>query len=304
MKRKTMLVGLDIGGTKIEGVGLDKETYATLVKHREPTNTESYQGFLESVLAVIKEVEKHGEIHSIGIGCCGSVGNNGLMQGANVTVLNGQDFIGDLNRYIDVPVALANDADCLALSEFKDGAAKDAQHSCVAIIIGTGCGSGVVINNGLVTGLNKLGGELGHNPLPGYDKGKDGQSVECYCGSLNCTESFVSGTGFGRSFSEKYYSADSKQIMALCAEGDLDAQQHFDLYCDQLARVCASIVNFVDPEVIVLGGGMSNVEAIYPLVNEKLNLYTFNKSAKTRIVKNVHGDSSGVRGAAFLHSLS
>ncbi|CAM3219829.1 MULTISPECIES: ROK family protein [Vibrio] len=298
-----MLVGLDIGGTKIEGVGLDKESYATLVKHREPTNTHSYQGFLDSVLAVIKEVAQHGEIESIGIGCCGSVGNDGLMQGANVTVLNGQDFIGDLTRYIDVPVALANDADCLALSEFKDGAAKHAQHSCVAIIIGTGCGSGVVINNGLVTGLNKLGGELGHNPLPGFDKDKDGAPVQCYCGSLNCTESFVSGTGFSRSFAEKHGPADAKQIMALCAEGDTAAQQHFDLYCDQLARVCASIVNFVDPEVIVLGGGMSNVDAIYPLVNAKLNLYTFNKSAQTRIVKSVHGDSSGVRGAAFLHSL-
>ncbi|MCG9679735.1 ROK family protein [Vibrio sp. Isolate24] len=302
MTRKTMLVGLDIGGTKIEGVGLDKETYATLVKHRESTDTKSYQGFLHSVLTVIKQVEKYGEVDSIGIGCCGSVGNDGLMQGANVTVLNGQDFIGDLRKSIDVPVALANDADCLALSEFKDGAAKQAQNSCVAMIIGTGCGSGVIINNGLVTGLNKLGGELGHNPLPGYDKEKDGQPVECYCGSVNCTESFVSGTGFSRSFSEKYYPADSKKIMAMYAQGNQDARQHFDLYCDQLARVCASIVNFIDPEVIVLGGGMSNVDVVYPLVNEKLNQYTFNKSAKTRIVKNVHGDSSGVRGAAFLHS--
>ncbi|WP_117234203.1 ROK family protein [Vibrio maerlii] len=302
-----MIVGLDIGGTKIEGVGLvpnsETEIYQTLVTHREPTNKENYEGFLHSVMSVIDEVAKHGDIESIGIGCCGSVGNDGLMQGANVTVLNGQDFIGDLQKRIDVPVAIANDADCLALSEFKDGAAKDALSSCVAIIIGTGCGSGVVINGGLVTGLNKLGGELGHNPLPHFNPEKDGPAVECYCGSMNCTESFVSGTGLGRTFSEKYFEANSKEIMALVEQGDKQAIEHFDLYCDQLARVIGSIVNFVDPEIVVLGGGMSNVDAIYPRVQDKLNQYTFTKSVRTRVVKNLHGDSSGVRGAAFLHSI-
>lgn len=302
-----MIVGLDIGGTKIEGVGLVKEdssaVYTTLVTHREPTDKSSYSAFLNSVMKVIDAVASHGDIESIGIGCCGSIGNDGLMQGANVTVLNGQDFIGDLKQRIDVPVAIANDADCLALSEFKDGAAIDATNSCVAVIIGTGCGSGVIINNGLVTGLNKLGGEMGHNPLPNYSPEKDGAPIECYCGSMNCTESFVSGTGFGRTFSEKYHQANSKQIMELVAQGDEQAVAHFDLYCDQLARTLANIVNFVDPEVIVLGGGMSNVDAIYPKVQQKLDLYTFNKSTKTKVVKNVHGDSSGVRGAAFLHSL-
>ncbi|MFA0087161.1 ROK family protein [Vibrio sp. 10N.261.51.F12] len=302
--RKTMIVGLDIGGTKIEGVGLIQQanspTYQTLVTYREPTNTSSYAAFLQSVLSVIEHVATHGDVESIGIGCCGSIGNDGLMQGANVTVLNGADFIGDLRRHIDVPVAIANDADCLALSEFKDGAAIDALHSCVAVIIGTGCGSGVIINNGLVTGLNKLGGELGHNPLPNFNQSVDGQPAECYCGSMNCTESFVSGSGFGRTFSEKYFSADSKQIMALVEQGNADAIAHLDLYCDQLARTLATVINFIDPEVIVLGGGMSNVDAIYPRVQKKINNYTFNKAATTKVVKNHHGDSSGVRGAAFL----
>lgn len=298
-----MIVGLDIGGTKIEGVGLDSNNYQTVVKHREPTDKSSYQAFLNSVLSVIQAVGEQGNIESIGIGCCGSVGNDGLMQGANVTVLNGQDFIGDIQRQINVPVAIANDADCLALSEFKDGAAKEASNSCVAVIIGTGCGSGVIINNGLVTGLNKLGGELGHNPLPNFSPEKDGAPVECYCGSMNCAESFVSGTGFARTFSDKYFVADSKQIMALHAQGDKRAIDHLDLYCDQLARTLACVVNFVDPEVIVLGGGMSNIDTIYPLVQQKLSQYTFTKSVQTQIVKNVHGDSSGVRGAAFLHSL-
>ncbi|MGR5362472.1 ROK family protein [Vibrio mediterranei] len=298
-----MIVGLDIGGTKIEGVALDSASYQTIVKHREPTETGSYEGFLASVMSVINTVLEKGEIESIGIGCCGSVGNDGLMQGANVTVLNGHDFIGDIQRQIDVPVAIANDADCLALSEFKDGAAKHTKHSCVAVIIGTGCGSGVIINNGIVTGLNRLGGEIGHNPLPNYSPEVDGKPVKCYCGSMNCAESFVSGTGFGRTFSEKYSSADSKQIMALHASGDSRATVHLELYCDQLARTLASVVNFVDPEVIVLGGGMSNVDEIYPLVQDKLSQYTFTKSVKTKVVKSVHGDSSGVRGAAFLHSL-
>lgn len=200
-----------------------------------------------------------------------------------------------------MPVAIANDADCLALSEFKDGAAKDAQNSCVAIIIGTGCGSGLIVHNKLVTGLNKLGGEIGHNPLPNYSPDVDGAEVVCYCGSKNCNEAFVSGTGFARTFSARYSKADSKEIMQMFAQGDPLAHAHFDLYCDQLARVCASIVNFVDPAVIVLGGGMSNIDEIYPLVNKKLNRYTFTKNAVTKIVKNVHGDSSGARGAAFLH---
>ncbi|WP_105901676.1 ROK family protein [Vibrio gangliei] len=299
-----MIVGLDIGGTKIEGVGLVKEgeAYQTLLKHRVPTDKTSYQAFLQSTLSVIRELEKAGDIESIGIGCCGSIRPDGLMQGANILVLNGQDFIGDLKQHFSVPIAIANDADCFALSEFKDGAAKDAEHSCVAIIIGTGCGSGVIINKGLVTGLNKLGGEIGHNPLPHFHPESDGPSVQCYCGSNNCNELFVSGTGFERLYAQYFgQSLSSKDIMALYRSGDAQAQQHFSRYCDQLARVLATIVNFIDPEVIVLGGGMSNVDEIYPQVAKKMQQYTFTKSVVTPVVKNVHGDSSGVRGAAFLH---
>ncbi|MEJ6122645.1 ROK family protein [Vibrio sp. 2-Bac 85] len=296
-----MIVGLDIGGTKIEGIGLDSVTYDTLITYRYDTDTETYEGFLSSIMSVINEVAKYGDIDSIGLGCCGSIDKNGLMQGANVLILNGKDFIGDIKQKINVPIAIANDADCLALSEFKDGAAKQAMNSCVAIIIGTGCGSGLIVHNKLVTGFNKLGGELGHNPLPGYSSKIDGEQIDCYCGSKNCTESFVSGTGFSRTFSEKYFHANSKQIMELYAQGHTEARKHLDLYCDQLARVCANIVNFVDPEVIVLGGGMSNIDEIYPLVNAKLNKYTFTKNTVTQVLKNVYGDSSGVRGAAFLH---
>ncbi|MDV7105088.1 ROK family protein [Vibrio sp. TH_r3] len=298
-----MIVGLDIGGTKIEGVGLSTKSFDTLIKYREKTDKSSYEGFLISVMSVIRALEECGEIESIGIGCCGSVNNDGVMQGANVTVLNGKDFIGDIKKQINVPVAIANDADCLALSEFKDGAAKGAKNSCVAVIIGTGCGSGLIVNRQLVTGLNQLGGEIGHNPLPNFDPNLDGPDTDCYCGSKNCSELFVSGTGFERTFTNRYYSANSHKIVALMEQGVVEASTHFDLYCDQLARVLAAIVNFVDPEVIVLGGGMSNIDAIYPKVQAYLNRYTFTKEAKTQVIKSVHGDSSGVRGAAFLHTL-
>lgn len=298
-----MIVGLDIGGTKIEGIALASEGFDELKKLREPTQKDSYENFLASVCSVLDQLAEAGEIDSIGISCCGSIGHDGLMQGANVLVLNGQDFVADVKARYDVPVALANDADCLAVSEFKDGAAKEAAHSCVAIIIGTGCGSGVIVHEKVVTGFNKLGGELGHNPLPGFHPDIDGAEAECSCGSKNCNEIFVSGTGFSRTFAERYgKERPSKEIMALVRAGDSEAVAHFDLYCDQLARVCASIVNFVDPEVIVLGGGMSNVDEIYPLVNAKLDNYTFTKKTLTRVVKNVHGDSSGIRGAAFLNS--
>ncbi|MGL6314187.1 ROK family protein [Vibrio sp. WXL103] len=299
-----MLVGLDIGGTKIEGVGLIQLSdgrYESVVKVREPTRKQTYSEFLESVFKVIEDVAEYGVIESIGVGCCGSVGIDGLIQGANVTVMNGRDFVGDLKQRFDVSIAIANDADCFALSEFRDGAAEHAKNSCVAVILGTGCGSGIIVNQQLVTGLNRLGGEVGHNPLPNFNPDLDGTAVKCYCGSMNCTESFVSGTGIARTFSEKHFKADSKQIMQLVEQGDAAATQHFERYCDQLARFFAQIINFIDPEVIVLGGGMSNISAIYPIVNEKVSQYTFTKSVETLIVKNKHGDSSGVRGAAFLN---
>ena len=150
-------MGLDTGGTKIEGVGLDSVTYETLVTHQNVTET--YQGFLSMVISIIDEVAKYGNIEPIGIGCCGSIDKVGLMQGVNVLILNGQDFIGDIKKKSNLPITIANDADCLALSEFKDGAAKDAQNYCVAIIIGTGCGSGLIVHNKLVIRLNNLGGE-------------------------------------------------------------------------------------------------------------------------------------------------
>ncbi|MGF1680117.1 ROK family protein [Photobacterium minamisatsumaniensis] len=299
-----MLIGLDIGGTKIEGVSLDPASFELLEKFRTPTPKEGYSAFLDAVITTIDRLCEEAQPLSIGIGCCGSINkNSGKMQGSNLLYLNGQDFIGDLKKHYALPIAVANDADCLAISEFKSGAAKGADNSCIAVIIGTGCGSGVIINGDIVTGLNNLGGEMGHNPLPGYQTDTDGENTTCYCGSVNCIESFCSGTGFERTFANKFSPLKAKAIFDLAADNDANALAHIDLYCDQLARSLASIINVIDPEIIVLGGGMSNQESIYPRVQDKLNQYTFSKTVKTQVVKAVHGDSSGVRGAAILPAL-
>lgn len=297
-----MLIGLDIGGTKIEGVALNPQTLEIEHVVRTPTNKTTYPAFLDAVTSVITQLNGLVEISAIGIGCCGSVDPvSHRMQGANVLVLNGEDFIGDIQKQFDVPVKIANDADCLALSEFRSGAAKDAGHSCVAVIIGTGCGSGVIVNGTLHSGHNRLCGEIGHIPLPNFNAKKDGPDIECYCGSLNCSELFVSGTGFARTYSQIHDQLDAKAIFEKIKQQDTSALAHLDLYCDQLARLLGVVVNVIDPEVIVLGGGLSNQESIYPLTQSKLNQYTFTKNVRTQIKKSVHGDSSGVRGAAMLN---
>lgn len=296
-----MLIGLDIGGTKIEGILLDSEHFELHKKYRLPTPKTGYVDFVDTVMEVINHLAENESVSSIGIGCCGSINEqSGLMQSANILYLNGKNFIRDIQEQVDWPVAMSNDANCLAISEFKSGAAKQAHSSCLAIIIGTGCGSGIIIKNDEVTGLNNLGGEIGHNPLPGYTPSIDGASVDCYCGSVNCIESFCSGTGFERTYAEKHPKLKAKDIFESAEKGNTSALAHIELYCDQLARVIASVVNIIDPEIVVLGGGMSNQDRIYPLVNDKLNQYTFSKSVVTKVVKAHHGDSSGVRGAAIL----
>ncbi|WP_194436452.1 ROK family protein [Vibrio fluminensis] len=296
-----MLIGLDIGGTKVEGVIVSPHNAQAVERLRMETPKTNYADFLLVVKGVIDTLSEKAEIDSIGIGCCGSVNRvTGKMQGANILYLNGEDFIGDLRASYSVPVAITNDANCLAISEFKSGAAKEAQDSCLAVIIGTGCGGGVVIHGDIVDGQHGLGGEIGHNPLPHFDSEKDGPAVQCYCGSYNCNESFVSGTGFERTWALKHAPLSAKEIFAAYAQGDQSAVAHVEYYSDCLARVLGNIVNIIDPEVIVLGGGVSNQDAIYPLVAERLNHYTFSKNVNTPIRKAEHGDSSGVLGAAYL----
>ncbi|WP_434999229.1 ROK family protein [Vibrio scophthalmi] len=296
-----MLIGLDIGGTKVEGVIVSPHDAQVVHRLRIDTPKTGYIEFLAAVKEVIDALMAKAEIQSIGVGCCGSINRaTGKMQGANILYLNGEDFLGDLRSSYLIPIALTNDANCLAISEFKSGAAKEATDSCLAVIIGTGCGGGVVIHGDIVDGQHGLGGEIGHNPLPRFDPEIDGPAVKCYCGSFNCNESFVSGTGFERTWAIKHAPLSAKEIFAAYVAGDANAVAHVDYYADCLARVLGTIVNIIDPEVIVLGGGVSNQDAIYPLVEQKLAANTFSKSVTTPVRKAQHGDSSGVLGAAYL----
>ncbi|KNH14429.1 ROK family transcriptional regulator [Vibrio lentus] len=297
-----MLLGLDIGGTKIEGVIVSRSTQQVLHRLRIPTQKESYQAFFQSVTSVIEELMSREDIESIGIGCPGSINRQtGLMQGANIQCLNEQDFLGDLTQtYPQLPVAVTNDANCLAISEFETGSAQFAMSSCLAVIIGTGCGGGVVVNGSIVDGQHGLGGEIGHNPLPYFSEANDGPETQCYCGALNCNELFLSGSGFERTWALKHSALSAKGIFEKAEAGDAHCSKHIELYSDQLARALGSIVNVIDPEVIVLGGGMSNQDMLYPLVQQKLSHYTFGQKANTPVVKAKHGDSSGVLGAVYL----
>ena len=296
-----MLVGLDIGGTKIEGVIVSASDSEVLHRIRKPTPKNDYASFFNAVKTVIDELMALQKIKSIGVGCCGSINQaTGLINGANILCLNGHDFLADLQNLYSLPVAITNDANCLAISEFKTGAAKEAKKSCLAVIIGTGCGGGLIVNGDVVDGLHGLGGEIGHNPLPSYNSEKDGPIELCYCGSFNCIESFVSGTGFERLWKSKYPKKSAQMIFQAFADGDPKAIEHINTYVDQLARVLGCIVNVIDPEIIVLGGGLSNQDAIYPLLQNELSKFTFSKNVSTQIVKAQHGDSSGVLGAAYL----
>ncbi|PML10602.1 sugar kinase [Vibrio breoganii] len=297
-----MLLGLDIGGTKIEGVIVSPSNNNVVHRLRKPTVKSNYQGFFTSVRLVIDELLSRESIQSIGVGSPGSINRQtGLMQGANIVCLNGEDFLSDLKAaYPHIPIALTNDANCLAISEYETGAAKQASNSCLAVILGTGCGGGVIINGSIVDGQHGLGGEIGHNPLPYFSEDVDGPATQCYCGAWNCNELFLSGTGFERTWALKHSPLSAPDIFAKAHLGEQSCIQHIEHYCDQLARALGTIVNIIDPEVIVLGGGMSNQDVLYPIIQARLAQYTFGGKASTPIVKAMHGDSSGVLGAAYL----
>ncbi|WP_108649051.1 ROK family protein [Dongshaea marina] len=295
-------VGIDLGGTKIEALVLNDEG-RELVRVRVPTPRSSYDELLDTLQQLVEQCQREsGVIERIGIGLPGAISpDSGRVKNANLQILNGQDLVRDLGARFTQPVSLANDADCLALSEFHDGSAASAQNSCFAAILGTGCGGGVIANGRLVCGPNRIAGEWGHNPLPGYRTEVDGRVIPCYCGRPACQESFISGSGFSGTFNRKYATdLKSETIISLMRDGDERAVEHFELYCDQLARAFAAIINILDPEVIVVGGGFSNVDEIYQRVPELWTQYVFSDSVHTKLKKALHGDSSGVRGAAWL----
>lgn len=285
-------VGIDLGGTKIEIIAL--RAGETLLRQRIATPQGNYQATLTAIEQLVTDAEQQlGTFTSLGIGIPGTVSaDHGRVKNANSTCLIGQDLQTDLQQRLKRTVHIANDADCFALSEASDGAGKQAR-SVFAAILGTGVGAGIVLNGQLLSGPNGIAGEWGHNPLP-WRSTADGPSRRCYCGKHDCIETFLSGPGWVARHAPTF---SAEQLASSSATEALAA---VELYCDQLARALASVINILDPEIIVLGGGMSNIQRLYQRVPELLPKYVFSDQVNTRLVAAQYGDSSGVRGAAWL----
>jgi fructokinase len=293
-------IGVDLGGTKIEAIALADDG-SIPIKLRVATPRHDYRATLSAIAGLVREIEAQiGQRANVGIGMPGALSPaTGLVKNANSTWLNGQPLAEDLSALLERPLRFANDANCFALSEASDGAA--AGVSCVfGVIVGTGTGGGVVVNGQVLTGVNAIGGEWGHNPLPG-PLAEDLPGPACYCGRLGCIETFLSGPGLARDHQAATGLAlEPAEIARLADAGDGEATATLERYEDRMARALASIINILDPDVIVLGGGMSNVARLYTRVPARWARYVFSDRVDTRLVPPLHGDSSGVRGAAWL----
>ncbi len=297
-----MRIGIDLGGTKTEIIALGDRGEA-LFRHRQATPRD-YLQTIELIATLVDLTEKEtGQKGTVGMGIPGSISPyTGVVKNANSTWLNGKPFDRDLSQRLQREVRLANDANCLAVSEAVDGAAAGAQ-TVFAVIIGTGCGSGVAINGHVHTGGNGTAGEWGHNPLPWMDDDelRYRAEVPCYCGKQGCIETFISGTGFATDYQRLSGNAlKGNEIMRLVDEQNALAELALSRYELRLAKSLAHVVNILDPDVIVLGGGMSNVDRLYQTVPVLVRNWVFGGECETPIRKALHGDSSGVRGAAWL----
>ena len=294
-----MKIGIDLGGTKTEIAAFDA-TGAEVLRQREPTPVDDYAATLALLARLIKHAETLlGTTATIGIGTPGALSRStGLMRNSNSTCLNQQPLKIDLERTLGREVRLANDANCFALSEAVDGAAAGAA-SVFGVIIGTGVGGGIVINCKVIDGPNAVTGEWGHNALP-WPEDEERPGDTCYCGKKGCIETFLSGPGLARDYARHAGTPLSAAEIAARCLYDVQAEHALQRYENRLARALASIINVLDPEVIVLGGGLSNIERLYKNVPALWGKWVFSDTVYTRLVRNAHGDSSGVRGAAWL----
>jgi fructokinase len=296
----SMRIGVDLGGTKIEVIALAAGG-RTLDRRRIPTPKDDYDATLNAIARLVGSLESElGERGSVGVGIPGTISPaTGVVKNANSTWLNGRALDRDLERALGRPVRLANDANCFALSEATDGAA--AGSSIVfGVIIGTGTGGGVVVDGRVLTGINAVAGEWGHNPLPA-PRDDERPGAPCYCGRAGCIETFLSGPGLSRDYRAATGRAiDAVQIAARATSGDADAVASVARYAERLARALGSVINILDPGVIVLGGGLSNIETLYEAVPQLWAPYVFSDRVDTKLKRAFHGDSSGVRGAAWL----
>ena len=293
-------LGIDLGGTKIELIALDADG-TEVCRRREATPQGDYRGTLETIRQLVLRAERErGETGSVGIGTPGAISRaSGRLKNSNSVCLNGQPLIEDLERVLGRPVRMANDADCFALSEANDGAAAGLP-VVFGVILGTGVGGGIVVKGRLLQGPNAIAGEWGHNPLP-WLQADELPGPECYCGKRGCIETFLSGPGLARDFLQHAgQSLTGVEILARAESGDAEAELAFQRYEDRLARGLAHVINLLDPDAIVLGGGLSNCDRLYDEVPKRWGRYVFSDRVDTLLLPPRHGDSSGVRGAAWL----
>jgi len=295
-----MRIGIDVGGTKIEGIALDEEG-TELLRLRVPTPAQAYDTIVEAIAGVVTAIERKLDRRgTVGVGIPGTISPaTGLVKGANTVALIGHPLDGDLSRTLGRPVRVANDANCFALSEATDGAGADAR-VVFGVIVGTGVGGGVIVDGQPLVGPDGVAGEWGHNPLP-WPTDDERPGPPCYCRKAGCIETFLSGPGLAgdhlRATGERL---DGPTIAARAAAGEPAASSTLARYEDRMARALATIINVLDPDVIVLGGGMSNVARLYEAVPAAWGRYVFSDSVRTALRPPRHGDSSGVRGAAWL----
>ena len=292
-------VGVDVGGTKIEALALGPDG-SELARRRVPTPDVGYMAIVDAIAALVLGVETDlGGAATVGLGTPGAIDpTTGRIKNSNSSALNGSTLGLDVGRALGRSVRIANDADCMALSEATDGAAAGAD-PVFGVILGTGVGGGLVVRGRLVGGPNAIAGEWGHNPLP-WPRSHEVPGPGCYCGLTGCIEMFLSGPGLERAYYERTGVAKSGKDIAKDAGPDEAATAALDEYADRLARALATVINVLDPETIVLAGGVSNVDYLYDRVPSIWDRFVFSNTVLTKLVKARHGDSSGVRGAAWL----
>jgi fructokinase len=293
-------IGVDVGGTKIEGIALS-DGGDVLARQRVASPRHDYPATLDIIVQLVGHLEQTTGVRaSVGVGIPGTISSaTGLVKNANSTWLIGRPLGRDLARQLGRPVRFANDANCFALSEATDGAAAGAR-TVFGVIVGTGTGGGLVVDGAAVVGVNGIAGEWGHNPMP-WPRAGEWPGPACYCGRTGCIETFLSGPGLRRDYERVTRERlEPEAIVARAAAGDLNATLCLERYEDRFARALASVVNVFDPEVVVLGGGLSNLTQLYTAIPARWSAFIFSDTVATRLVKAKHGDASGVRGAAWL----
>jgi fructokinase len=289
-------MGIDLGGTKTEGVVIDPAG-KILERERRPTpQADGYDGIVGAICTLVRDLERRvRQPCHVGIGTPGALSTRtGALKNSNTVCLNGKPLHTDLSHRLERPIRIANDANCFALAEAVDGAGRG-ESVVFGVILGTGVGGGIVVNGRLLEGLQHIAGEWGHNVL-------EADGPACYCGKQGCVETFLSGPGLARSYADAggESAPDAGAVVSRAASGDATAQAVMTRYIERFGCALAAVINILDPHVIVLGGGMSNIERLYTDGRDAVARHVFNDELRTRIVRNTHGDSAGVLGAAQL----